>query len=118
MHHNLPVYRASYDFLRDFFLFSKHIPKEYKYTVGEKIKNEAVEMTLCIVEANASREGRKEKIQKGILHLERIRLLMRLLKDTKNISLKSFAQLSLDLETTSRQLTGWKNYQQNGQSRE
>ena len=35
----LPVYKVSYDFLLDLFKFTKHFDREYKYTLGEDMKN-------------------------------------------------------------------------------
>lgn len=34
----LPVYKDSYDLLIEIFRFTKEFGKEFKYTVGEKIK--------------------------------------------------------------------------------
>ena len=42
----LPVYKASYDLLLAVFQFTKHFAKEYKYTVGEKLKNEMIDFNL------------------------------------------------------------------------
>ena len=36
----LPVYKASYDLLLAIFQFTKDFSKEYKYTVGESLKQE------------------------------------------------------------------------------
>jgi len=35
----LPVYKASYDLLLEIFKFTKSFAKDYKYTVGESLKN-------------------------------------------------------------------------------
>lgn len=37
---DLPVYKATYDLLLGIFRFTKDFSREYKYTVGEKLKNE------------------------------------------------------------------------------
>ncbi len=105
---NLPVFRASYDFLTDFYIFSKNLPKEYKYTVGEKIKGEALELILKIHKANASTEKRKQVIEEAIEHVERVRILLRLLKDTQKIGLEKFVELSEKIESVNRQLSGWR----------
>jgi len=40
----LPVYKASYDLLLELFRFAKDFNREYKYTLGESIKKEIVEI--------------------------------------------------------------------------
>ena len=37
---NLPVYKESYDLLVEIFKFTKNFSREYKYTLGERLKNE------------------------------------------------------------------------------
>jgi len=104
---NLPVFRESYDFLVIFFQVAKALPRECKYTVGERIKNESLEMILSIHRANASRSGRTERVAEAIDCLERIRILLRILKDTQRIGLERFVELSEKIESVGRQLYGW-----------
>lgn len=37
----LPVYKASYDLVLAVFNITRNFKKEYKYTLGESLKNEA-----------------------------------------------------------------------------
>jgi len=48
LYNDLPVYKASYDLLVEIFQFVKNFNKEYKYTIGEKLKNETIEMIANI----------------------------------------------------------------------
>jgi len=43
-------------------------------------------------------------------HIEVIRLLIRLMKDLRQISLKRFVQVNKQVENVSKQLTGWQKY--------
>ena len=54
IHSNLPVYKASYDFLLDVFVFTKNFKREYKYTIGNDIKKEVSWMIADIYRANNS----------------------------------------------------------------
>ena len=49
----LPVYKATYDLLLEMFWFTKDFSKEYKYTVGESLKKETVELITLIYRANS-----------------------------------------------------------------
>jgi len=40
---DLPVYKSTYDLLLAIFRFTKDFGKEYKYTVGERLKKETNE---------------------------------------------------------------------------
>ena len=47
----LPVYKVSYDLLVELFRFTKDFTREYKFTLGESIKNEVIEMIRNIYPA-------------------------------------------------------------------
>ncbi len=104
---NLPVYKASYDLLVDLFRFTKEFTREYKYTLGESIKKETVEMITNIYRANSTIARRKEKIAMARENVETIRLFLRLLKDLQQVGLKKFVALNENLESVSKQLSAW-----------
>ena len=106
MYDNLPVYKASYDLLVEMFQFVINFDKEYKYTLGEKLKNETIKMLMNIYRAN-SRIEKRELIQSARENIEVIRLLLRLIKDLKQIDLKKFVMINEKIENVSKQLAGW-----------
>ncbi len=104
---NLPVYRESYLLLIDLFRFTKEFNREYKYTIGESIKKEVIEMIIHIYRANSVVIGRAERIQTARESVEVIRLLLRLLHDLKQVNLERFVSLNMKLESVSKQLFTW-----------
>ena len=102
----LPVFKASYDLLVAIFLFTKEFKREFKYTVGESLKKETLELITLIYRANSKKEKR-ETLQSAREKIEVIRLFVRLMKDLKQISLKTFVQVNKQVENVSKQLTGW-----------
>lgn len=60
---NLPIYHASYTLLLELFQFTREFTREYKYTLGESIKKETVEMITHIYEANSDKVGRANLAQ-------------------------------------------------------
>ena len=102
----LPVYKATYDLLLEVFRFTKTFSKEYKYTVGESIKKETLELITLIYRAN-SKQNKTETIQEAREKIEVLRLFIRLMKDLRQISLKRFVQINKQVENVSKQLTGW-----------
>lgn len=103
---HLPVYKESYDLLVELFRFTKSFTREYKYTIGESIKNEIIAMITNIYRANST-YTKKDKIQAAQENIETIRLFLRLTKDLKQINLSKFVQLNTKIESVSKQLTAW-----------
>ena len=48
LYSELPVYKATYDLLLAVFQFTKGFAKEYKYTVGESLKKETIDLLTLI----------------------------------------------------------------------
>lgn len=109
-YNNLPVYKESYDLLLALFTATKEFQREYKYTIGESIKKETLEMMVNIYKANVS-DKKAERIATARENIEVIRLFVRLLRDLKQINLKKFVHLNEKIENLSRQLTGWQRSQ-------
>ena len=103
---NLPVYKTSYELLVELFKLVKNFSREWKFTVGEEIKKETIEMILNIYRANSSWE-KKEKIQRARENIETVRMMLRLLKDLKQIGLDRFINLNEKIESVSKQLSAW-----------
>jgi len=106
----LPVFKAAYDLLLALFHFTKDFSREYKYTIGEKLKKETIDMVTLIYRAN-SRRDKFSVIQAAREQIEVIRLLVRLMKDLKQISMKKFVHINKRIENVSKQLTGWQKKQ-------
>lgn len=103
---DLPVYKATYDLLLAIFRFTKDFSKDYKYTVGESIKKETIELLTLIYRANVKRD-KNEVSQEARERIEVIRLFIRLMKDMQQISIKQFVQIIESVENVSKQLSGW-----------
>jgi hypothetical protein len=62
---NLPVYKASYDLLLALFQVTKNFSREYKYTVGQELKQEAVKMIIMIFHANCAMGRNHSSLRRG-----------------------------------------------------
>jgi four helix bundle protein len=105
-YNTLPVYKASYDLMIVVFEFCRHLTKEYKYTLGEKLKNETLELLMNIYRAN-SKHDKTQCLQNARENIEVTRLLFRLINDLKLIPIKKFIHANEHIENISKQLTGW-----------
>lgn len=102
----LPIYKATYDLVLVVFRLVKNFTKEYKYTLGESIKKEAIEAVTNIYRANVKKD-KTEYLEKTRENIEVLRLYIRLAKDLKCISVKQIAFVNGHIENVSKQLTGW-----------
>ena len=109
-YNELPVYKATYDLLLGIFQFTKDFSKEYKYTVGESLKKETIELIMLIYRAN-SRPDKQSVLQTARENIEVIRLLIRLMHDLHQISLQKFVTVNQHVENVSKQLAGWQRSQ-------
>jgi len=104
---NLPVYKTSYTMLLTLFQTTNNFSRDYRFTIGEQIKNETVEMMMRIYRANKSFAKRKEMIGEAREKVEIIRVQLRILHDLKQLGLKKFINLNENLESVSKQLCLW-----------
>lgn len=102
----LPVYKAGYDLLLLVFQLSHNLTREYKYTLGEKLKNEITDLLTNIYKANRVVQ-KNEPIEKARENLEIVRLYIRILKDTGQINSKKHISINQPIELVSKQLAGW-----------
>jgi len=105
-YNELPVYKATYDLLLAIFQFTKEFSKEYKYTVGESLKKKTTELLTLIYRAN-TRHQKADVLQIAREQIEVIRLLIRVMKDMKQISIEKFVRINEAVENVSKQLSGW-----------
>jgi len=109
LYYTLPVYKASYKLVYLLFVNSGSFSREYKYTVGQELKNEGLCIVKNIYRANKAID-KTIHIGEACENLEIIRLLVRLMQDFKQISLKSFVEINQAIEAVSKQLTAWGKY--------
>lgn len=105
-HENLPVYKAIYDLTLKIFQSSQHMQRDYRYTLGEKIKKEAIDLLTAVFSANVS-EDKEPHIREAQRLIEVIRLQLRLLRDLGQIAIKHIANINRDIEDIVGQLTAW-----------
>jgi hypothetical protein len=109
LYYNLPIYKASYELVYLLFVNSGNFSREYKYTIGQELKNEGLCIIKNIYRANKATE-KNIYINNACENLEIIRLFIRLMQDFKQISLKSFVEINQSIEIVSKQLVAWEKY--------
>jgi len=106
MLYDLKVFQKVYDF----FLWVKptvqRFAKVHKYSLGVQLENEAIELLKQIVKTNFKKE-KKEFIQECFVHYEIVKILIRLSKDYKLLSIKQYEFAAKELDEIGKLLGGW-----------
>ena len=104
---HLPIYKTTYDLLQLITKKTKSFPKEFKYSLGDKLRNECIDMVVLIYKINSTSSGRKEYLKQMLERLQVVELILRLSKDMHLINVESFSEIVLLTDSLSRQSQGW-----------
>ncbi len=112
LYYNYPVYKDSYDLLIMVFKYIKMTPREYKYTLGERMKDETLNLLTSIYDASKSKivTDKLKIINKTQSHLEKIRLYNRIFKELKVWSITQQVSINEKVESISKQLNQWEKH--------
>ncbi|MEI6333291.1 MAG: four helix bundle protein [Methylococcaceae bacterium] len=111
LYYNLPVYRDTYKLILKIFELTKDFPKEYKYTLGQDMKRDALQLVRSIYRANKSAQ-KKEVLENFLDEFELVKLEIRLCVDLRVVSFKKQAELTVLMDSIGKQVTGWRNASQ------
>ncbi len=87
---------------------TKDFPREYKYTLGQKLKDELVELVVVIYRANSAPD-KEQHIRSILERVQAIQLMMRLSHDMRILTRRHYAALSEMTDNLARQAQGWLN---------
>ena len=103
---HLPIYKQTYDLLLLAMQATKLFPREYKYTLGQNIKEEIVGLVIFIYRANSARD-KTAHIQSILERIQVIHILIRLSHDMRILQRKYYARLAEMTDSLGRQAQGW-----------
>jgi len=106
--HTLPIYIDTYKLILLIFERTTNFSREYKYTLGQDMKRDGINLVRSIYRANRSKEKR-QYLEEFLDNFEILKLEVRLCKDLKLISIKQLAEISKILDIIGKQATAWKN---------
>ncbi len=111
LYYDLPVYRDTYQLILKIFEVTRDFPKEYKYTLGQDMKRDALQLVRRIYRANKSAQ-KKEHLEDFLDEFEPLKLEIRLCTDMKVLSIKKQAELTVLMDSIGKQITGRRNASQ------
>jgi len=108
LYYELPVYKDTYSLILKIFECTKDFGREYKYTLGQDMKRDALQLVRSIYRANKAVQKR-EHLEAFLDEFELLKLEIRLAVDMRIMPIRKQAELSILMESIGRQITGWRN---------
>lgn len=109
---NLPVFKMVYDLLLRVVHERHKMGKDFRYTLGEDLKRLLVRVEVCVYHAN-EKKGADEKlayISEALEKMLEVKLYVRILHDSKQLSLKKYVLLCEQMVEIEKNLSDWKHY--------
>jgi hypothetical protein len=107
----LPIYRKARDLLRDAHVITSRMNKSYKYTLGQNIRDCAIELTESVFLAYEERDNLESKVNYiDLIYKNTQRLLInyRILKDILPINDEIYGKQVESLVSIIKQYRGWR----------
>lgn len=107
LHTELPIYKVAYDLLGVTTDLVRNMPRDFKQSIGVKLRDECVEIVVLIFKANCALE-KTTHLDLLIEHLQVSELLLRLSRDKRLISTKGYACAIELTKAIGKQAGGWR----------
>ena len=66
LYYELQVFKDVYTFIQKVFLYTQEFPREYKYTLGQDMKRDAIQLVRSIYRAIKAHYNRENDIYKPV----------------------------------------------------
>ena len=108
MAEQLLLYQKTYDFLLWLYPLINRIPKGHRLVIGRQMEELGLALLLSIVQANKARGEKRAELQSTISdQLDALRMLIRLSKDLRFMSVKQYTLCAEKINELGRMLSGW-----------
>lgn len=106
-HTTLPIYAEAYKLLKTVVETTKNMPREFKQSIGNTLRDECVQISILIFKANvaADKSGHLMKLVERVGVCE---LLLRLSRDMRLISTGQYAAIIQLTSSIGKQANGWR----------
>jgi four helix bundle protein len=101
-----PIFHKIYEFIIWIYPTINKFPKSQRFVLGQRMENVVLDILELLIEAKLSKI-RISFLQKSSVKLDKLRILMRLTKDLKFISVKEYEFGCKQIDEIGRMLGGW-----------
>ncbi len=106
---NTPIFQTVYLITIEIYKSSANFPKEFKYSLGEKMKSACHDMIELVMHANFS-DKKIELIRKIDLKLEILRIYLRLAYDLRAVNAGQLENINKRIQEAGKQIGGWQKW--------
>ena len=103
---DLIIFQKTYDLILWFFPSINTFPQAQKFVLGQQIQNEFIEIIRDIIRANQER-NKLEYLKRISTRIDTVRVLIRLAKDLRFLSIRRYGIVAEKLNEIGRILSGW-----------
>lgn len=108
---HIRIFQSAYILTIEIYKTTGNFGKQYKYTLGEKLKNSSCDVLEAIMRANFVSNSEKKKYFPEIdFRKEKVRIYLRIAADLKLISSGRLGVLNERIEDIGNQLGGWQKW--------
>lgn len=107
LHTDLPIHKVTYDLLAHAARITSNFPRDFKQSLGGKIRDECVELVVLIFRANTATD-KAPHLLSLIERLQVVELTLRLSRDLRCISTGQYATAIELTGSIGRQANGWR----------
>lgn len=103
---DLPIIQKAYNTAMYLIPVVERMPRVHRFTLGDRIANAVYDFLELLTVARFTKD-KLQMLKEANLLLERLRLLLRLAKDLKAVSIKSYGHATGMMEEVGAMLGGW-----------
>ena len=107
IHTELPIYKVAYDLLGLVVQLVKNMPREFKQSIGGKIRDECIDVATLVFRANVAADKAPHLLEL-LERLQVAELLLRLARDLRFISTGQYASAVALTQSIGKQANGWR----------
>ncbi|MFA5941394.1 MAG: four helix bundle protein [Sinimarinibacterium sp.] len=109
LHTSLPIYKIAYDLLGLAHDITRNFPRDFKASLGGRIRDDCVDFTILISRANSAR-NKVPHLDELLERLHATEMLLRLSVDKRYISRPQYAQAIQLTAQVGKQANGWRKH--------
>jgi hypothetical protein len=105
----LPIYKVTYDLLRVVTDMTRNMPRDFKLSIGGRIREECVALVVLIYRANVATD-KTPHLSELLERLQVVELMLRLARDMHLIATKQYAACIALTGDAGKQANGWRKH--------
>lgn len=104
----LLIFQKTYDLIRWLYPIINRIPKSHRLVLGRHLEELAISLLLLVIKANKARGQSRLSLQLQVSdELDCLRILVRLTKDLRFMSVKQYTTAAEKINEIGRMLNAW-----------